>query len=166
MVVIGIDPGIAITGYGIIRQEQNGNIVVVDYGAIITSSSTHVEGERLAIIFQQLNELLELHRPDAGAVEKLFFQKNTRTAMAVGQARGVVLMTLALKDIPVYEYAPVEVKQALTGYGGADKRQMQEMIKLRLDLCEIPKPDDIADALAIALCHLQSHRFRRYEGQG
>lgn len=165
MIVIGIDPGIAITGYGIISQAQNGNFVVEDYGAIITSNTERGEGERLSLIFRQLNEILELHRPNAAAVEKLFFQKNTRTAMAVGQARGVVLFALAQKDIPVYEYAPVEIKQALTGYGNADKRQMQDMVKHRLALKEIPKPDDAADALAIALCHLQSYRVRNYERQ-
>lgn len=165
MIVIGIDPGIAITGYGIICQEENGNIIVVDYGAIVTSQSDRNDSERLLLIYHRMNEILALHRPHAAAVEKLFFQKNTRTAMSVGQARGVALLTLAQNNIRVYEYAPVEIKQALTGYGGADKRQMQEMVKLRLSLREIPKPDDAADALAIAMCHLQSYRLRNHEGR-
>ncbi|RCK75651.1 MAG: Crossover junction endodeoxyribonuclease RuvC [Anaerolineae bacterium] len=166
MIVIGIDPGIAITGYGITCQEDNGNIVVVDYGAIVTSQTDRNDGARLLGIYHRLNEILALHRPQAAAVEKLFFQKNTRTAMAVGQARGVALLALAQNKIQVYEYTPVEIKQALTGYGGADKRQMQEMVKLRLSLSEIPKPDDVADALAIAICHLQSYRLRHHEESG
>lgn len=166
MIVIGIDPGVAITGYGIICQEQNGNIIAVDYGAIVTSQSGHNDSERLLLIYRRMNEILALHRPHTAAVEKLFFQKNTRTAMAVGQARGVALLALAQNKVQVYEYAPVEIKQALTGYGRADKRQMQEMVKLRLSLQEIPKPDDAADALAIAMCHLQSYRLRNHEEQG
>lgn len=160
MIVIGIDPGIAITGYGIISQEEDGSFSVVDFGAILTSNLGSGESERLLVIFQQLNHLLELHCPTVGAVEKLFFQKNARTAMSVGQARGIVLLALAQKGIPVYEYAPVEIKQALTGYGNADKRQIQEMVKFRLALKDIPKPDDAADALAIAICHLQSSPLR------
>lgn len=163
MIVIGIDPGIAITGFGIISQEESGKLSVVDYGTIATSNSGQSESERLLLIFRQLNDLLDLHCPTAGAVEKLFFQKNARTAMAVGQARGIALLALAIKAIPVYEYAPVEVKQALTGYGNADKHQMQEMVKIRLGLREVPKPDDAADALAIAICHLQFYQMRLIE---
>ncbi len=165
MIVIGIDPGIAITGYGIICQEEDGILTAVDFGAILTSSTTCGDSERLLLIFQKLDEILTLHRPVAGAVEKLFFQKNARTAMAVGQARGIALLAMAKRSIPVFEYAPVEIKQALTGYGSADKRQMQEMVKLRLSLKEIPKPDDVADALAVAICHLQSYRLRALEIQ-
>jgi crossover junction endodeoxyribonuclease RuvC len=166
MIVIGIDPGIAITGYGIICQKENGKLAVADYGAIVTSQSGCNDSERLLLIYRRLNEILALHRPQAAAVEKLFFQKNARTAMAVGQARGVALLALAQNTVQVYEYAPVEIKQALTGYGGADKRQMQEMVKLRLSLREVPKPDDVADALAIAICHLQSYRLQNLEVQG
>jgi len=166
MIVIGIDPGIAITGYGIICQEENGKLAVVDYDAIVTSQSDRNDSERLLLIYRRLNEILALHRPQAAAVEKLFFQKNARTAMAVGQARGVALLALAQNTVQVYEYAPVEIKQALTGYGGADKHQMQEMVKLRLSLREVPKPDDVADALAVAICHLQSYRLRNLEVQG
>ncbi|PWH13552.1 MAG: crossover junction endodeoxyribonuclease RuvC [Anaerolineae bacterium] len=165
MVIIGIDPGIAITGYGIISQEQNGNIDIVEYGAIVTSPLNKQESERLLLIYRKLKERISLHRPRAAAVEKLFFQKNARTAMAVGQARGVALLVLAEFEIPLYEYTPLEIKQALTGYGGADKRQIQEMVRLRLGLKEIPQPDDVADALAIAICHLQSYRLRDYEAQ-
>jgi len=165
MVIIGIDPGIAITGYGIISQEKNGNIDIVEYGAIVTSPLNKQESERLLLIYRKLKELISLHRPRAAAVEKLFFQKNARTAMAVGQARGVALLVLAEFEIPLYEYTPLEIKQALTGYGGADKRQIQEMVRLRLGLKEIPQPDDVADALAIAICHLQSYRLRDYEAQ-
>ncbi len=166
MIVIGIDPGVAITGYGIICQEEDGDLSLVEYGAIQTPNSISADSERLLLIFKRLNEVLALHRPIAGAVEKLFFQKNTRTAMAVGQARGIALLALAQREIPVYEYAPVEIKQALTGYGNADKRQIQEMLKLRLSLSKIPKPDDAADALAVAICHLQSYRLRTLEVEG
>lgn len=163
MIVIGIDPGIALTGYGIISQDNDGEVSVVDFGTIVTSNEIQSEAARLLVIFNQLNELLDFHCPTAGAVEKLFFQKNARTAISVGQARGVALLALAQKGVPVFEYAPVEIKQALTGYGKADKRQMQAMVKWRLGLREVPKPDDAADALAIAICHLQSSRLRMIE---
>ncbi|MCS7247024.1 MAG: crossover junction endodeoxyribonuclease RuvC [Anaerolineales bacterium] len=160
MVVIGLDPGLAITGYGIICQEESGQLSVIDCGAITTTGSKSGESERLLLIYRRIVELLALHQPEAGAVERLFFHKNSRSAMAVGQARGVILLALAQQAIPVYEYAPVEVKQALTGYGDSDKRQMQEMIRLRLGLDDLPRPDDVADALAVAICHFQSYRIR------
>ena len=116
---------------------------------------------KLNLLHEQLNELLLLHRPDCGAVEKLFFQRNVTTAIAVGQARGVILLSLAKNQIPLSEYTPNEVKQAVTGYGGADKKQVQEMIRTILSLEAIPKPDDAADALAIALCHIQFQGYRR-----
>jgi crossover junction endodeoxyribonuclease RuvC len=154
MIVLGLDPGIALTGYGIVREEENGEIVSLDYGVISTPSYSN-ETDRLLTLHQRLSSIILLHRPDSSAVEKLFFQKNTRTAMTVGQARGVVLLTLAQQGVSVYEYAPVEIKQALTGYGLADKKQIQMMVKMRLGLEELPKPDDAADALAIAICHIQ-----------
>ncbi len=161
MIVLGLDPGIALTGYGIVREEENGEIVSLDYGVIATPSHSN-EMERLLTLYQRLFSLILLHQPDSSAVEKLFFQKNTRTAMAVGQARGVVLLTLAQQGVRVYEYAPVEIKQALTGYGLADKKQIQMMVKMRLGLEELPKPDDAADALAIAICHIQFHHLNSY----
>ncbi|MGB9640432.1 MAG: crossover junction endodeoxyribonuclease RuvC [Anaerolineales bacterium] len=161
MIVLGLDPGIALTGYGIVREEDNGEIVSLDYGVISTPSYSN-ETERLLTLHQRLSAIILLHQPDSSAVEKLFFQKNTRTAMTVGQARGVVLLTLAQQGVSVYEYAPVEIKQALTGYGLADKRQIQMMVKMRLGLEEVPKPDDAADALAIAICHIQFQHINSY----
>lgn len=157
MVVVGIDPGTATTGYGFIREE-NGVIEAIAYGVIITPAKVAQE-ERLLLIYKQLNELFLLHRPDLGAVEKLFFQRNVTTAIQVGQARGVILLAFAQMGIPVGEYTPLEVKQAVAGYGNAEKIQVQQMVKSILDLREIPRPDDAADALAIAICHLSSHRF-------
>lgn len=161
MIVLGLDPGIALTGFGIVREEENGEIVSLDYGVISTPSDSD-ETDRLLTLHQRLTSIILLHRPDASAVEKLFFQKNTRTAMTVGQARGVVLLALAQHDVSVYEYAPVEIKQALTGYGLADKKQIQLMVKMRLGLEELPKPDDAADALAIAICHIQYQHLNSY----
>lgn len=162
MIVIGIDPGIAITGYGVVREESNGELIPIEYGVITTLSSSN-ELSRLLDLYDRLSNLLDLHQPESGAVEKLFFQKNAKSAMSVGQARGVVLLSLARRKIPVYEYAPVEVKQAVAGYGAADKKQMQLMVKMRLNLDGIPKPDDAADALAIAICHLQQAHFSKFD---
>jgi crossover junction endodeoxyribonuclease RuvC len=116
--------------------------------------------DRLASLYEQLQEIILLHRPDSSAVEKLFFQKNVKTALSVGQGRGVVLLALAQAHLPVGEYTPNEVKQAVTGYGSADKQQMQEMVRLLLGLEKRPKPDDAADALAVAICHLHSSRYQ------
>jgi crossover junction endodeoxyribonuclease RuvC len=155
MLVIGIDPGTAITGYGLVEDTADGGLTVRDYGVILTPANTPMP-ERLLEIHHRLHEILLLHRPASGAVEKLFFQKNVRTALAVGQARGVAVMTLAACQMPVYEYTPLEVKQAVAGYGGADKNQVQQMVRALLGLQDIPKPDDAADALAVAICHLHS----------
>jgi crossover junction endodeoxyribonuclease RuvC len=159
MRVIGIDPGIAITGYGVVDEALDGGLKLVDYGAIVTAADTPLQ-DRLSQIFHSMNEILHLHSPDIGAVEKLFFQKNVRTAIAVGQGRGVALLSLGEAHIPVSEHTPLEVKQAVTGYGGADKRQIQQMIRALLIMDEIPRPDDAADALAVAICHLHSARLK------
>ena len=158
MLVFGIDPGTAITGYGLVRLAENGDLSLVDYGAVLTSANQPMS-ERLLDIHQKLNDIISLHRPDCGAVEKLFFQKNVRTAIAVGQARGVAIVTLAENDIPVSEYTPLEVKQAVAGYGGADKNQVQQMVRVILNMTEIPKPDDAADAIAVAICHINNSRM-------
>ena len=160
MLVVGIDPGTATTGYGFVRETDQGDLAVVDFGVILTQAGELPE-IRLLQLHNRLNELILLHQPDSGAVEKLFFQRNVTTAIAVGQARGVVLLSLAESAIPVAEYTPLEVKQAVVGYGGADKNQVQQMVKALLQLSEIPRPDDAADALAIAICHLHSSRFLR-----
>jgi len=157
MLVIGIDPGTAITGYGLVSDREDGSLVAVDYGVIQTLPDLDLP-RRLLEINRALKGILFLHQPESGAVEKLFFQRNVRTALSVGQARGVVLLALAEAAIPIAEYTPLEVKQAVVGYGGADKKQVQHMVRALLGLQEIPQPDDAADALAIAICHL--HTFR------
>ena len=159
MLVIGIDPGTAITGYGLIREDESGNLAAVDYGVIQTPAGQPMP-QRLLELYRQLKEIVLLHRPDSGAVEKLFFQKNVKTAITVGQGRGVSILALAEADVPVAEYTPLEIKQAVAGYGGADKSQIQQMVRAILQLESIPQPDDAADALAVAICHLHSSRMQ------
>lgn len=165
MLVIGIDPGTASTGYGLVNEDSDGKLVPVEYGVIHTLSEQTLP-ERLLTIYQEIRRLLTLHRPDSSAVEKLFFQRNVRTAMSVGQARGVVLLALAEAGVPVAEYTPSEVKQAIAGYGGAVKNQVQQMVRLLLNLEVLPEPDDAADALAVAICHLHSRRMNVLIGEG
>jgi crossover junction endodeoxyribonuclease RuvC len=156
-VVLGIDPGTAIMGYGLVRENPNGEYELVEFGAITTPANQPL-ARRLLTIYGQLNELLERYKPTVMVVEELFFNKNTTTAIAVGQARGVALLSAATRNLGVREYTPLQVKQALTGYGRADKEQIQEMVRMLLRLDDIPRPDDAADALAIAICHLRSFR--------
>jgi crossover junction endodeoxyribonuclease RuvC len=160
MLAIGIDPGTAITGYGLVRQTPSGDLLSVDWGVILTPAEMPIQ-ERLEHIHRSLADLLAEQKPDTAGVESLFFQRNVRTAMSVGQARGVVLLALQQAGVPIADYTPNQVKQAVSGYGGADKRQMQSMVKTLLNLSEEPKPDDAADALAIAICHLNTQRSRR-----
>jgi crossover junction endodeoxyribonuclease RuvC len=155
MRIIGIDPGYAITGYGVLDYEGN-KFKVVDYGAITTSKDDTLD-IRLLQLSQQLEDVLTLYKPDVLTVEELFFNTNIKTAIMVGQGRGVVILTAAKFGIKVYEYTPLQVKQAVTGYGRADKAQIQQMVKVILNLPTIPKPDDIADALAISICHAHSN---------
>jgi crossover junction endodeoxyribonuclease RuvC len=159
MITLGIDPGTAITGYGIIREEQDGSLFVMDFGVIRTKAD-RTQAERLVQLYQQIKQLLLLHQPDMGAVEKLFFERNVRTALNVGQARGVALLAMAEHSVKISEYTPMEVKQAVAGYGGADKNQVQQMVKTILGLKVIPHPDDAADALAVAICHFHSMKMR------
>ena len=163
MLVIGIDPGTATTGYGLVEEDSNGELHAVAYGIVSTDPKLTAE-VRLLEINQKISEIINLHRPESGAVEKLFFQRNVSTAIAVGQARGVILLSLAQASIPVHEYTPNEVKQSVTGYGAAEKRQVQEMVKTILNLAELPKPDDAADALAIAICHIHSIGYKKLLG--
>jgi crossover junction endodeoxyribonuclease RuvC len=151
MKVLGIDPGTAIMGWGVL-EEANRTLQAVAYGVLRTPPDG-APGQRLLLLHQGLTDLISAYQPDAAAIEELFFSRNVSTALAVGQARGVVLMTLAQAGVPIYEYKPLSVKQAVAGYGGADKRQMQEMVRITLELEAIPRPDDAADALAIAICH-------------
>ncbi len=159
MITLGIDPGTAITGYGVIREEQDGGLFVLDYGVIRTKAEFS-QAERLVQLYQQIKKLLFLHQPDTGAVEKLFFERNVRTALHVGQARGVALLAMAEHHVEIGEYTPMEVKQAVAGYGGADKNQVQQMVKTILGMKVIPHPDDAADALAVAICHIHSMKLR------
>jgi crossover junction endodeoxyribonuclease RuvC len=161
MLVIGIDPGTAITGYGLVQDHPDGSLAVVDYGVIQTPSDMEMP-LRLVELHRELNKILLLHQPVGGAVEKLFFQRNVRTALSVGQARGVVLLALAEAGLVIAEYTPLEVKQAVAGYGAADKNQVQQMVRVLLELDDIPRPDDAADALAIAICHLHSYKMKGY----
>ena len=163
MLVLGIDPGTATTGYGFIRENDDGSLKVGDYGVILTSPDDSMP-QRLRELYIGLKEIINLHCPVSGVVEKLFFQRNVRTAISVGQARGIALLAFAESGLPVYEYTPLEVKQSVVGYGGADKVQVQQMVKALLDLNEIPKPDDAADALAVAICHIHSARFHTLSG--
>ncbi len=156
--VLGIDPGTATTGYGLVRSRVDGSLESISYGTICTPAGVAAH-QRLSMLFHELNDLLLLHRPDSCAVEKLFFQRNISTAIAVGQARGVVMLAISEAGLDVTEYTPNEVKQAVAGYGKAGKKQVQEMVRVLLALPEIPQPDDAADALAIAITHLNTQRY-------
>ncbi len=156
-IVIGIDPGTAITGYGVIRELEGGELEWLNHG-VITTPSDWDEPRRLLYIYQTLRVIIEENQPDCCAVEKLFFQKNVRTAFSVGQGRGAALIAAAEAGLPVGEYTPLEIKLAVVGYGNADKKQVQQMVKILLELQELPHPDDAADALAVAICYLHSTR--------
>jgi len=155
--VIGIDPGTAITGWGVVEGDDAA-LTVVAYGVITTKSTTPLP-QRLQTIYWELSDLIATWQPLSAGLEELFFSKNAKTALAVGHGRGVAMLALANANLPIAEYKPLVVKQAITGYGGADKLQMQQMVKLLLNLEEIPRPDDAADALAVAICHLHSSRI-------
>lgn len=162
MVILGIDPGIATTGWGVVEKGQkarlNGkDLVMLDYGCVITEPKIPVT-ERLVFLYKGISELLREYKPDAFVVEELFFNTNVTTGITVGQARGVILLAAAHFGIPYYEYTPLQVKMALTGYGRAQKEQMQKMVQMIFGLKELPRPDDAADALAIAYCHGVSMR--------
>ncbi|NLL56562.1 MAG: crossover junction endodeoxyribonuclease RuvC [Clostridiales bacterium] len=157
MVILGIDPGYATVGFGVISQQGN-KCKAIDYG-IISTPKTDSLPTRLAKISQCIDELMEKYKPDAIAIEELFFQKNQKTAISVAEARGAILLTVHKKNKNLYEYTPLQIKQAMTGYGRAEKCQIQHMVTLLLGLSKIPKPDDAADALAVALTHAQSGRF-------
>ncbi len=151
MRILGIDPGYAIVGYGVVEYD-NFRFKTVGYGAVITNAGTPF-CERLEIIYNDLMTVIEKYRPECMSIEKLYFNTNTTTAIDVAQARGCILLAAQKSGIPVFEYTPLQVKQSITGYGKAEKRQVMEMIKSFLSLEKIPKPDDTADALALAVCH-------------
>ena len=159
MIILGIDPGIAIVGYGIIEYKNN-KFKVIDYGAITTPSSTN-DIKRLEKIYKGIYILIKNYNIDEVAVEELFFNKNVKTAITVAQARGVILLGCAHNNKPTYEYTPLQVKQGVVGYGRAKKIQVQQMVTSILNLSEIPKPDDIADALAVAICHANANKLEK-----
>lgn len=163
-VALGVDPGTATTGYGVVARNAEGEFALLACGVIRTEAGAPMQ-LRLRELFEDLQSLIHEFRPDSIAVEKLFFGKNVTNAISVGQARGAALLAAALADLRVAEYTPAEVKQAIAGYGNADKRQIQEMVQRLLDLPDIPRPDDAADGVAIALCHLQTEQYYRLVGE-
>lgn len=151
MIILGIDPGYAIVGYGIVKYEGN-KFTPVHYGAVTTPANMPFN-KRLDKIFNDLTDILDKYNVDAMSIEKLFFNTNTTTAIDVAQARGVIVLSAVRHGVQVFEYTPLQVKQAVTGYGRAEKKQIQEMTRIMLGLQSVPKPDDTADALALAICH-------------
>ncbi len=159
MRILGIDPGYGIIGFSIIDKKRTGN-EVVDYG-VITTPKDMPFNERLRAIYESMGKLIDNYTPDEVAIEKLYFNKNITTGIPVAEARGVILLSIVMKNIPVFEYTPQEIKMALTGLGKADKSQVQFMVKTLLHLTKIPRPDDAADAVAVALCHTQTNQTMR-----
>ena len=159
MIILGIDPGIAIVGYGFLELKGN-SYKVLDYGAITTEAKVPLP-ERLDAIYEEMNELIERYKPDDIAFEELFFNKNVKTAITVAQARGVEVLSAKESGAGLYEYTPLQVKQAIVGYGRATKNQVQEMVRIILNLEKVPKPDDVADALAVAITHGSSIKFKQ-----
>ena len=159
MIIIGIDPGYAITGFAVVEYVGN-HFKLIDSGAILTKAGVPLP-VRLAKIYDDMNILVDKYKPDAIAIEELFFNRNTTTAIGVAQGRGAILIVAAKKNIPIYEYTPLQVKQGVVGYGRADKKQVQMMVKTVLGLEQVPKLDDTTDAIAIGICHAHSHRFAK-----
>jgi crossover junction endodeoxyribonuclease RuvC len=159
MRVIGVDPGTAITGWGVVEGDGD-NLTAIGYGVITTPAGMPL-AQRLQVIYRELTAIIQQWQPETAGLEELFFSKNAKTALAVGHGRGAAMLALANANLSISEYKPLEVKQALTGHGGADKQQMQQMVRLLLSLDELPRPDDAADALAVAICHLHSARLRQ-----
>lgn len=158
MRVLGLDPGLALTGYGLIEELPSGELHLIEYGTIVTQAGLPT-AERLLDIAGQFDALLKRLTPDVVAVEELFFARNVTTALVVGEARGVLILGAARAGLPIAEYRPVEIKQAIAGYGKASKTQVQEMVRMLLNLDHIPQPDDAADGVAVAVCHIHSYRL-------
>jgi crossover junction endodeoxyribonuclease RuvC len=158
MVILGIDPGLLLTGWGIIEAVSRDKMRVLKYGCIKTSPPATLI-ERLQAIHDNLQDIIDTYKPEVVAIEEIFFLKAAKSVTAVGQSRGAIVLTVSMNKITLFEYNPRSVKMALTGYGSADKYQIQHMVKTFLKLKEIPKPDDIADALAIAICHINTIRW-------
>jgi crossover junction endodeoxyribonuclease RuvC len=151
MKILGIDPGTKVMGYGVIESDDD-DVALVDYGAIIPPENTGIAG-RLSHIFKELQNVIARHQPDAVAVEQPFVARNVKSAMAIGRAQAVALLAAADRGIPAFEYTPAEVKQRVANYGASSKEQIQEMVRLQLGLPDVPRPEDAADALAVAICH-------------
>lgn len=162
MLVLGIDPGTAIVGYGLVKEHNDGTLQAVEYGVIRTPAKTPMP-ERLNTIYDALTDIATEFKPDRAAVEELFFSRNVTTAITVSQARGVILLALQKAGLPINEYKPNLIKQSISGYGGAGKKQMQEMVRLLLNLETIPKPDDAADALAISITDINIGHYHNHE---
>ena len=158
MIIVGFDPGIATLGYGVIKTESRGKPQMIDYGIVSTPKEENL-AVRLAMLEKGIKQIIEKFKPDEIAVEELFFAKNVKTGISVAHARGVILLTAIKECGKIYEYTPLQIKQALTGYGRAEKNQIQQMVKTMLGLKGIPRPDDAADALAVALCHAQTNKL-------
>ena len=163
MIILGLDPGLATMGYGVIEKQKNDNTVAIDYGVVLTPKDESLP-VRLAILEEGINNILNKFKPEEIAVEELFFSKNITTGIPVAHARGVMLLTCIKYCGRLYEYTPNQIKQSLTGYGKADKIQMQHVVTSLLHLSKIPRPDDAADALAVALCHAHTSRFGKLFG--
>ncbi|MBE7081162.1 MAG: crossover junction endodeoxyribonuclease RuvC [Clostridiales bacterium] len=158
MIIVGFDPGIATLGYGVIKTEKGLKPQMIDYGIVSTPKEENL-AVRLAMLEKGIKQIIEKFKPDEIAVEELFFAKNVKTAISVAHARGIILLTAIKECGKLFEYTPLQIKQALTGYGRADKNQIQQMVKTMLGLKGIPRPDDAADALAVALCHSQTNKL-------
>ena len=158
MIILGVDPGLATLGYGVIEKNGQGNFRMLDYGVVLTPKEEGLP-VRLAMLEEGLKKVLDKYHPDEVAMEELFFSKNITTGIAVAHARGVALLTCVKACGKLYEYTPMQIKQALTGYGRADKKQMQSVVASLLQLKTVPKPDDAADALGVAICHACTNRF-------
>lgn len=159
MTILGIDPGTAITGYGVINNLANG-FKLIDYGVIRTEAGS-APAVRLHRIFEAVSNLIDLHTPDSVAIEQLFFNTNSKTALAIGESRGVVFLASSLKGVPIEQYTPLQIKQAVVGYGRATKEQIQYMVQRLMSMDKVPKPDDAADALAVAICHANSFNLSK-----
>ena len=160
--ILGIDPGIADTGYGLIRKEKNGKLVCLEYGSVRTDAGNEMP-ERLEKLYNNLYEKIEQYQPSLMAMEQLFFCKNVKTALTVGQARGAVMVIARKNRVPVIEYTPLQTKQAVSTYGKASKGQVQKMVQFLLGLNELPTPDDAADALAVAICASNNVKNPKHE---
>ena len=158
MIIVGFDPGLATLGYGVIKTDKRLKPEMIDYGIVSTPKDENL-AVRLCMIEKGVKQIIDKYKPDEIAIEELFFAKNVKTAIAVAHARGVVLLTCVKECGRIYEYTPLQIKQALTGYGRAEKKQIQAMVKMFLNLKAIPKPDDAADALAVALTHAQTNKL-------